>query len=58
MKTGREGIEMIMRRRRVLFTGFVVRMEDKRLPKCMVFKELVGGVGSMGRQGKSAYSVS
>ena len=32
-----------MRSRRILFAGFVVRMEDSRLPKCVLFGELVGG---------------
>ena len=32
-----------MRRRRILFAGFVARMEDTRLPKCVMFGELVGG---------------
>ena len=43
MKTGGESIETIMRRRRILFAGFVARMEDTRLPKCVMFGELVGG---------------
>ena len=35
-----------MRRRRILFTGFGVRMGDtRRLPKCVMFGELVGGAG-------------
>ena len=37
-----------MRRRRILFAGFVARMEDTRLPKCMVFGELVWGAGWVG----------
>ena len=40
MKTGSESIQAIMRRRRILFAGFVARMEDTRLPKCVVFGEL------------------
>ena len=43
MKTGSESIEAVMRRRRILFAGFVARMDDTRLPKCVVFGELVGG---------------
>ena len=38
-----ESIEAIVRRRRVLLAGFVTRMEDTRLPKCVMFRELVGG---------------
>ena len=28
-----------------MFAGFVARMEDTRLRKCVMFGELVGGVG-------------
>ena len=48
IKTGSESIKAIMRRRRILFTGFVVRMEDTRLPKCVMLRELVGGAGCVG----------
>ena len=47
-----ESIEATIRRRRVLFAGFVARMEDTRLPKCVVFGQLVGGAGCMGGQEK------
>ena len=33
VETGIESIQAIMGRRRILFAGFVARMEDKRLPK-------------------------
>ena len=49
MKTGSESIEATLPRRRI-FAGFVVRIEDTRLPKCVMFGELVGGAGSVGRQ--------
>ena len=52
MKTGSESIEAILRRRRILFAGFVARMEDTRLPKCVMFGELVGGAGSAEEQKK------
>ena len=52
MKTGSESIEATLRRRRVLFAGFVARMEDTRLLKCVMFRELVGGAGYMGGQEK------
>ena len=52
IKTGRESIEAILRRRRMLFAGFVARMKDTRLPKCVVFGELVGGAGCVGDQEK------
>ena len=41
-----------MRRSRILFDGFVARMEDTRLPKCVVFGKLVGGAGCVGEQEK------
>ena len=52
VKTGSESIEAILRKRRILFAGFVARMEDTRLPKCVMFGELVGGVASAGGQEK------
>ena len=35
-----------------MFAGFVARMEDTRLPKCMMFGEMVRGAGSVGGQEK------
>ena len=52
IKTGSESIEATLRRRRILFAGFVARMEDTRLPKCVMFGELVGGAGCVGGQEK------
>ena len=43
LKTGNEIIEATLRRRRILFGGSVARMEDTRLPKCVMFGEMVGG---------------
>ena len=48
IKTGRESIETTLRKTRILFAGFVVRMEDTRLSKCVMFGELVGGTGCVG----------
>ena len=39
-----------MRRRRILFAGFVARIKDTSLPKCVVFGELVAGAGCLGGQ--------
>ena len=47
-----------MLRRRILFAGFVVRMENTRLPKCEMFGELVGGAGCVGGLGKIVDGVS
>ena len=32
--------------------GFVARMEDTKLPKCVMFGEVVGGAGCVGGQEK------
>ena len=48
--TGSESIEATLRRRWILFAGFVARMEDTRLPKCVVFGEMVGGADCAGGQ--------
>ena len=53
MKTGSESIEATSRRRRILFAGFVARMGNTRLPKCVMFRELVGGVGCVAVQEKN-----
>ena len=52
MKRGSESIEAIKRRSRILFAGFMVRMEDTRLPKSVMFEKLVGGVGCVRSQKK------
>ena len=53
VKTGSESIEATLRRRRILFAGFVARMEGTRLlPKCVVFGKKVGGAGCVGGQEK------
>ena len=59
-KTGSESfIEMIMRGRWLLFVPFVARMEDTRLPKCVLFGELVGGADCMrGERKKIGWGVS
>ena len=43
-----------MRRSRIPFAGFVAitRMEDTRLPKCVMFEELVEDAGCVGGQEK------
>ena len=52
VKMKSESIEATLRRRRILFAGFVARMEDTRLPKCVMFGEMVGGAGCVGGQEK------
>ena len=50
VRTGSESIEATLRSGRILFAGFVARMEDTRLPKCVMFVEMVGGAGCVGGQ--------
>ena len=52
MKTGNGSIEAIMRKRRILFAGYVARIKDTRLPTCVMFGELVGRAGCVGGQEK------
>ena len=52
VKTGSESIKATLRRRQIVFAGFVARMEDTRLPKCVMFGEMVGGAGCVGGQEK------
>ena len=52
IKTGSESVEATLRRRRILCAGFVARMEGTRLPKFVMFGELVGGTGYVGGQQK------
>ena len=58
IKTGSESIEAILSKRRILFAGFVARMEDTRLPKSLMFGALVGSAGCVGARKKSGWSVS
>ena len=51
IKAESESIEATLRRRHILFAGFVVRMEDTTLPNCVMFGEIVsrlrGGPGKV-----------
>ena len=49
-KTGSENIDAITCRRRILFAGFMARIEDTRLPKCVMFGEPGGGASCVGGQ--------
>ena len=46
VKRGSESTEATSRRRRILFAGFVAPMEETRLPKCVIFGELMGGASA------------
>ena len=50
--TGSDNIEATLRRRRILFAGFVARIENARLPQCLMFGEMLGGAGCVGGQEK------
>ena len=52
MKKGSESIKATLRRRRILFARFVARMGDTRLPKCVMFGELMGSAHCVGAQEK------
>ena len=52
LKTESESIEATLRKRRILFAGFVARMENTKLSKCVMFGELVWGTVSSGGQEK------
>ena len=51
-KTASESIEAIVRKRRVLFAGFVACMREERPPQRVMFWELVGGKSYSGGQEK------
>ena len=45
VKTYSKSTEATARRRRILFAGFVARMGEERLPRRVMFGEMVGGKG-------------
>ena len=51
-KKNSESIETTVRKRRILFAGFVARMGEERLPRRMMPGDLVGRKGYSGRQEK------
>ena len=51
-KTASESMEAIVRKRRILFAGFVARKGEERLPQRVMFGEFVGGKGYSGGQEK------
>ena len=57
-RTGSESIKATLRRRRILFAGFVARMEDRILPKCVMFGEMVGARSAWAARKKSGWGVS
>ena len=51
-KTAFESIEATVRKRRILFAGFMAYMGEERLWQRVMFGELVGGKGCSGTQEK------
>ena len=43
LRTDSESVETTVRRRRILFAGFVARMGDECLPRRVMFGEMIGG---------------
>ena len=58
VKTRSESIKATLRKRRILFAGAVARTDDTRLPKCVMFGELVGGAVSSGEARERMNGVS
>ena len=50
LRTDSESVETTVRRRRILFAGFVLRMGEERLPRRVMFGEMLGGKGYSGGQ--------
>ena len=50
LRTHSESVETRVRRRRLLFAGFVTRMGKERMPKRAMFGEMVGDKGYSGAQ--------
>ena len=49
-RTDSESVETTVRKRRILFAGFVARMREVRLPRRVIFGEMLKGKGYYGRQ--------
>ena len=50
LRTDSESVETTVRRRSILFAGFVARMGEERLPRRVMFGEMLGGKGYSGGQ--------
>ena len=50
LRTDSESVETTVRRRRILFAGFVARIGEERLPRRGLFGEMFGGKGYSGGQ--------
>ena len=56
-KTASEGIEAIVRNRRILFGGFVARMGEQRLPQRVMFGSLLGVRATQGGKRKTGWLI-
>ena len=56
-QTDSESDEAIVRKRRILFAGFVARMGEERLPQRVMFGELVGGKAAQGGNRKIGWII-
>ena len=50
LRADSESVETTVRRRRILFAGFAARMGEERLPRRVMFGEMLGGKGYSGGQ--------
>ena len=50
LRTDSESVETMVRRRRILFAGLLARMGEERLPRRVMFGEILGGKGYSGGQ--------
>ena len=50
LRADTESVETTVRRRRMLFAGFAARMGEERLPRRVMFGEMLGGKGYSGVQ--------
>ena len=48
--TDSESVEKTVRRRRIMFAGFIARMGEERLPRRVMFGEMLEGKGYSGGQ--------
>ena len=48
LRTDSESVETTVRRRRILFAGFVARTGEERLSRRVMFGEMLGGKGYSG----------
>ena len=50
LRTESESVETTVRRRGILFAGFMARMGEERLPRRVMFEKMLGGKGYSGGQ--------